>query len=62
MNDKLNKLIDDFGSKLLNEAVTDFLTRNDGNGYHRIKALINTSKELGETDIQIANTIKNLKF
>ena len=49
-----------FGSQFLNREISALIDRNEGNGWHRIIPIISKLKEEGKTDIEIANTIKDM--
>lgn len=49
-----------FESEYLNREILELINRNNGNGWHRIMPVIDTLKEEGKTNIEIANTIKKM--
>lgn len=51
----------DFGSEFLNKEVEKIIKANGGNGYHRILGIINTMKEQGKTEIEIANVLRDMR-
>lgn len=60
MSGNFENFISDFGSDYLNKEVTNWIERNNGDGYHRIKAVVMCLKEEGKTDFAIAKIIKEM--
>jgi hypothetical protein len=60
MSNDIEKFINDFGYDYLNKEVSDWVERNDGNGLHRIIAVIDGLKREGKTEFQIAKIIKEM--
>jgi hypothetical protein len=60
MSNDIEKFINDFGYDYLKKEVSDWVERNNGNGWHRIIAVVNGLKEDGKTEFEIAKIIKEM--
>jgi hypothetical protein len=60
--DSINEIANNimtYGSDL-NEEMNNWVEKNNGDGYHRIKALVDSYKNLGKTNQEIVNILKKL--
>lgn len=57
----MNNIIN-FTNKAIELEVNKIIKENEGNGYHRIVGLIETSRALGKTEEEILNLLKSTSF